>query len=142
MPNGREHLQYEDFGAHEYPGDVDRTSDCVHGCGCWMGPARSGSRYAGIDPFGKCPFNIKKKHRLTKEQIIEDFVNARVNHLETKVIILERYKEIFKNYESDSKESLIIKIQKIENDFNALKRAYKELRYNIANLINAMPIDD
>ena len=39
-------------GKHKYADDG--TSDCAHGCGCWMGPFRSGGP-DGIDPFGKCP---------------------------------------------------------------------------------------
>lgn len=43
------------FGPHQYA-DHDGTSDCAHGCGCWMGPARSGGP-DGVDPFGECPKN-------------------------------------------------------------------------------------
>jgi hypothetical protein len=45
---------------HVYPGapSAERpdgwTSDCSNGCGCWMGPARSGGP-DGVDPFGPCP---------------------------------------------------------------------------------------
>ena len=28
------------FGGHSYT--YEGTSDCAHGCGCWMGPTRSG----------------------------------------------------------------------------------------------------
>lgn len=41
------------FGSHLYPYDGG-TSDCVYGCGCWMGPCRSGGP---VDPFGMCPKN-------------------------------------------------------------------------------------
>lgn len=40
-------------GSHHYPGD-DGTSDCSHGCGCWMGPYRSGGP---VNPGGRCPEN-------------------------------------------------------------------------------------
>jgi hypothetical protein len=40
------------YGAHAYT--LDGTSDCAHGCGCWMGPYRSGGP---VDPFGPCPKN-------------------------------------------------------------------------------------
>jgi len=47
-------------GGHFYPGCEDPkdffTSDCKHGCGCWMGSSRSGGP-DGVDPFGKCPEN-------------------------------------------------------------------------------------
>lgn len=39
--------------SHRYP-DPDGTSNCTHGCGCWMGPYRSGGP-DGVDPFGECP---------------------------------------------------------------------------------------
>lgn len=42
-------------GKHDY-GDDDGTTDCKYGCGCWMGPFRSGGP-DGIDPFGTCPKN-------------------------------------------------------------------------------------
>jgi hypothetical protein len=41
------------FFGHNYPSD-DYTSDCMNGCRCWMGPARSGGPN-GVDPFGPCP---------------------------------------------------------------------------------------
>jgi hypothetical protein len=44
------------FGHHKYA-DHDGTSDCGYGCGCWMGPTRSGGE---VDPFGACPNNPKK----------------------------------------------------------------------------------
>jgi len=48
------HLQPDTIkvGGHVY--DADGTSDCHNGCGCWMGPYRSGGP-EGIDPAGACP---------------------------------------------------------------------------------------
>lgn len=43
------------FGPHNYPYDGG-TSDCSYGCGCWMGPYRSGGP-GRVDPFGECPNN-------------------------------------------------------------------------------------
>jgi len=43
------------FGKHKYA-EHDGTSDCEYGCGCWMGPCRSGGK---VDPFGPCPNNPK-----------------------------------------------------------------------------------
>lgn len=40
------------FGPHSY--EEYCTSDCAHGCGCWMGDSRSGGP---VDPFGPCPMN-------------------------------------------------------------------------------------
>ena len=42
------------FGPHEY--DRPGTPYCRHGCGCWVGDARSGG---SVDPFGPCPRNPK-----------------------------------------------------------------------------------
>ena len=53
MPNGYSHKEY---GEHKY--SYDGTSDCKHGCGCWMGPTLSGGP-TGLDPFGTCPKNPK-----------------------------------------------------------------------------------
>jgi len=47
----------KEFGPHKYA-DHDGTSDCKYGCGCWMGPSRSGGK---VDPFGPCPNNPKEK---------------------------------------------------------------------------------
>ncbi len=41
------------FGSHDY-GHEDGTSDCAHGCKCWMGPFASGGP---VNPFGACPNN-------------------------------------------------------------------------------------
>lgn len=42
------HVNSKKFGPHKYI-DCDGTSDCEYGCGCWMGPARSGGP---VDPWG------------------------------------------------------------------------------------------
>ena len=44
------------FGPHAY--SEHGTSDCKHGCGCWMGGTRSSGP---VDPFGLCPNNPKTK---------------------------------------------------------------------------------
>ncbi len=52
----------QNVGRHYYPGCEAEgvadfyTSDCAHGCGCWMGGSRSGGP-DGVDPFGDCPKN-------------------------------------------------------------------------------------
>lgn len=50
---GKPELDPEKFGSHKYP-QKDGTHDCMHGCGCWMGPYRSGGP---VDPYGPCPEN-------------------------------------------------------------------------------------
>lgn len=47
----------KEYGPHKYA-EHDGTSDCKYGCGCWMGPSRSGGP-DGLDPFGVCPGNPK-----------------------------------------------------------------------------------
>lgn len=49
------------FGPHSY--DPGGTSNCFHGCGCWMGAWRSGGK---VDPFGACPNNPKIKENNEK----------------------------------------------------------------------------
>jgi hypothetical protein len=51
------------YGRHKYGRDGG-TSDCQHGCGCWMGDTSSGAKLLGIDPFGECPNNPKDKIKL------------------------------------------------------------------------------
>ena len=56
--SGMKHAKTVDqtkFGPHKYA-DHDGTSDCQYGCGCWMGPSRSGGP---VNPFGACPKNPK-----------------------------------------------------------------------------------
>lgn len=59
-PEPKEHAALES-GTHSYMGVESArkggqffTSDCVNGCGCWMGGSRSGGP-KGVDPFGACP---------------------------------------------------------------------------------------
>ena len=100
MPNGREHMSYEvDFGKHKYA-DHDGTSDCKYGCGCWMGPSRSGGPM-GVDPSGKCPRHVLRETLPTSlgkpigsEGIMGDFVNGRILYLESEVYGLRPYKKI------------------------------------------------
>ena len=54
--NGMRHAPRVDpmeFGSHDYE-NFDGTSNCKHGCGCWMGSSRSGGP---VNPFGACPAN-------------------------------------------------------------------------------------
>ena len=59
-------MKRHNVGGHYYPGcknpygDGFFTSDCEHGCGCWMGNSRSGGP-DGVSPFGACPNNPTPK---------------------------------------------------------------------------------
>jgi hypothetical protein len=78
MPNGHGDKQY---GAHDY-GNTGGTSDCAYGCGCWMGPSRSGGR-TGLDPFGECPNNPKDGKFLGGDADYAVVVEQRIRRLES-----------------------------------------------------------
>ncbi len=80
MPNGHGPKEY---GEHQYP-DHDGTGDCKHGCGCWMGPARSGGP-TGLDPFGKCPKNPKDGSLLGGNADYDYVVTERIRNLESRL---------------------------------------------------------
>lgn len=72
------------YGSHDYPGCRDEnnfyTSDCAHGCDCWMGGSRSGGP-DGVDPFGRCP-----KHEISADTFVEELEQQ-----------IESQKQIIKN---------------------------------------------
>lgn len=78
MPNGYGHKEY---GEHEY--DVGGTSNCKHGCGCWMGPSNSGGP-TGLDPFGKCPKNPTDGQLLGGKADYDYVVTERIENLESR----------------------------------------------------------
>lgn len=78
MLDGHEEKEY---GEHKYDDNHDRTSDCKYGCGCWMGPCRSGGP-AGLDPRGDCPNNPKDGVLLGGHSDYNLVVEARINNLE------------------------------------------------------------
>ncbi|OGZ62686.1 MAG: hypothetical protein A2998_00500 [Candidatus Staskawiczbacteria bacterium RIFCSPLOWO2_01_FULL_37_25b] len=81
MPNG--HLGNKEYGPHEYAGH-EGTSDCKHGCGCWMGPSRSGGP-VGLDPFGKCPKNPEDGNLLGGNEDYNGVVNQRIEELTSRM---------------------------------------------------------
>ena len=131
MPNGREHLEYEDFGSHKYA-DHEGTSDCAHGCGCWAGPFSSGGP-AGVDPLGgKCPGNIKRAPTssgrvLGEKEILDDFINGRIDFLSRKVAELRPYKTLV----LESRKNTKIKLQE---EVVELKRELVKLKYKMGNM--------
>ena len=81
--NGMQHAPVVDkdkFGSHNFIGMYDFTSDCEHGCGCWMGPSRSGGP---VNPWGACPNNpITDDEDLSKvEQVQPTFAKELSNLL-------------------------------------------------------------
>lgn len=87
MPNGHGHKEY---GKHKYA--EAGTSDCEYGCGCWMGPARSGGP-TGLDPFGKCPKNPGDGKSLGGNADYDHVVTERIQNLESRLYIAEEQLE-------------------------------------------------
>ena len=69
------------FGSHDYP-NHDGTSDCGYGCGCWMGPSRSGGK---VDPFGACPNNPKPND--DKIKILDVILHRNKDYTQTFVVL-------------------------------------------------------
>ena len=129
MPNGREHLKYEDFGSHKYA-DHDGTSDCAYNCGCWAGPANSGGP-TGVDPLGgNCPGNPLSKilgfgnKELTEKEMLDDFINARIEHLELKIDRLRPLAQLVRDARKNSK-------IKLQEEVIWLKRELVRLNHNM-----------
>ncbi|MEK9184750.1 MAG: hypothetical protein AAB866_01115 [Patescibacteria group bacterium] len=80
MPNGHSPKEY---GKHKYP-NPDGTSDCQYGCGCWMGPSRSGGP-TGLDPFGICPKNPVDGILFGGAADYDNVVTERIRSLESKL---------------------------------------------------------
>ena len=80
MPNGHGPKEY---GGHKYA-DHEGTSECEHGCGCWMGPFRSGGP-TGLDPGGTCPKNPKDGEPLGGNADYDNVVNARIQDLSSRM---------------------------------------------------------
>lgn len=125
MPNGREHYKYEDFGPHIYSRH-DGTSNCKHNCGCWIGPCRSGGP-AGVDPFGKCPRISLNNKGLSQNQIMDDFINARIEFLENQIRILKKYEKTVVTAKAGTKIKLIEKINFLEVENLKTKNHLKEI---------------
>lgn len=90
------------FGPHKYA-DHDGTSDCEYGCGCWMGPCRSGG---DVDPFGMCPNNPLKtfevkysviKFNNTSEADKQTVIASRLIEIEDQKYIINETKETILN---------------------------------------------
>lgn len=137
MPNGREHLKYEDFGSHLYYSRQSGTSDCEYGCGCWMGPARSGGP-AGVDPFGKCPGNVQTEipvsfnAPLSEKEIQQDFINGRIAYLEKLVRDLRPFKETVENAEKFSNVGLVTEFEGMKRENIKLANQLQRIKDQLA----------
>ena len=131
MPNGRQHLRYEDFGAHRYS-DPDGTSDCLNRCGCWMGPARSGGP-AGVDPFGCCPGNllvptpVSMGELISAKEVLDDFINARMDNYQKELHELRKYRDIVNKAGEESNEALVAKLDAERNRADKAERLITKL---------------
>lgn len=112
MPNGKS----KKYGPHQYPGR-DGTLDCVFGCGCWMGPTRSGGP-TGLDPFGKCPGNPLDGEKGNGNADYDRVITQRIRDLESENYQLKKDLEHFK----PGKEELVEKIKDLQNTIGDLKR--------------------
>jgi hypothetical protein len=73
----------KEYGEHKYD-DGTGTSDCAFGCGCWMGPCRSGGP-VGLDPKGVCPNNPLDGVRSEGDTDCNNVVTARIENLESQL---------------------------------------------------------
>ncbi len=106
----------KEYGPHEYA-DHGGTSDCKHGCGCWMGPTRSGGP-TGLDPFGTCPGNPKDGKLLGGSADYDEVVSRRIDRLRTELYAAEqRLKRV-----SPSKTKLAQELAETKAKLAALER--------------------
>ena len=126
MPNGRNHKSYDDYGPHEYA-DHDGTSDCQHGCGCWVGPARSGGP-TGISPFGHCPNNPLDNQKQSGNNDYEDCVNGRIQKLESELHKAKQFVRLVEQARKRTKIDLIKRLEQAENRVANLKDILKAIQ--------------
>ncbi len=120
-------FEYKEYGRHDYD-DHDGTSDCKNGCGCWMGPSRSGGPL-GIDPGGICPHNPVDGKRLGDKRDYEYVVLDRIASAERRA----RDAEYRLAQTSPDKISLAENLEKSEQAVRRLQAAISQI-LAIANL--------
>ena len=119
MPNGHGPKEY---GGHKYA-NPDGTSDCKHGCGCWMGPAHSGGPI-GLDPGGTCPNNPTDGKLLGGNADYEHVVTERIQNLSSRLYGAEnRLKRV-----SPSKVKLADELASAKTELAEKNRVLTELR--------------
>ena len=124
MPNGRSHKNYDDYGPHEYEGHG--TSDCKHGCGCWIGPARSGGPL-GIDPFGACPDNPIDGKKQPGNDDYEDLVNGRIASLKSGLTEALQAVQLVERARKSTKLDLVKKLEHAEEKLHKYDRLLVDL---------------
>ena len=119
MPNG--HDINKKYGPHSYA--IEGTSDCKFGCGCWMGPSRSGGP-TGLDPFGFCPKNPEDGKFLGGNKDYDLVVTQRIINLEKRVYEAENKLEKV----SPTKKKLAERIEQLEYELRQNEIFLKDLR--------------
>jgi len=123
MPNG--HNYSKEYGKHKYAGEG--TSDCQHGCGCWMGPARSDGP-VGLDPFGECPGNPVDGKQVGGKADYEIVVTRRIRALESRAYQAETELEKLKKIENTPKAKLAKKVEILEGELMKKIELLQDLR--------------
>jgi hypothetical protein len=127
------------YGNHEYP-NRDGTSDCVYGCGCWMGPARSGGPI-GLDPFGECPNNPTDGKRSSPSVDHEIVVERRMIKYKDEIYILQaensdlkkKLKDVEPSKEELASTNVTLKsiLEKTRQEFIDIEKALKQIQNRI-----------
>ncbi len=123
MPNG--HNLSKEYGEHDY-GKCEGTCDCIYGCGCWMGSARSGGPL-GLDPFGECPGNPKDNKKLPGKDDYEIVVTHRIQGLEHNLYQARQELEILKKIKKTPKAKMAEKLAAMTKERDELKKAGRDL---------------
>jgi len=123
MPNGHDYSK--EYGNHDYGNQVG-TCDCKHGCGCWMGPARSGGPL-GVDPFGECPGNPKDGKRLGGQADQEIVVTRRIRGLEQKLNEAEQELQKLLKIKGTPEVKMAEELATVTKERDALKQTLLEL---------------
>lgn len=130
MPNGHDYSK--EYGKHDY-GKCEGTSDCEYGCGCWMGPARSGGPI-GVDPFGECPNNPKDGKRLGGQADHEVVVTRRIRALESKLYNTEQELTELRKIKNTTKAKMAQRIEVLEESLEKRNKLLKEISDRLAKI--------
>lgn len=126
MPNG--HDYGKKYNGHKYPND-DGTSDCENGCGCWMGPTRSGGP-VGLDPGGACPNNPEDGEMVGHGIDHEIVVTQRIRKLESRAYAAEAsLREV-----APGAKKLTRKLREAKTQLNDRNHRLREIRKALGNI--------
>lgn len=124
MPNGHDYSK--EYGGHSYP-NLEGTSDCKYGCGCWMGPARSGGPI-GLDPFGECPGNPKNGEKIGGKNDYEIVVTRRISNLETQAHIGKQAVEKLEKIKKTPKGKMAEEIAGLKEELEKKDKLLQEIK--------------